>query len=72
MIGDATPKKEPAEKIYVELLVKFEGSNVTNRITAFEMPILERVSGGEGGEDQLRFESKELLDGIIRAAKSMK
>jgi hypothetical protein len=73
LIGDINDsKKAPAEKVHVELLIRFEGSAIENRITTFEIPVLERIHGGDNGEDQLRFESKELLDGIIRAAKALK
>lgn len=59
-------KKSTREKVYVQVIVRFEGSDVDNYLTVFEMPIDERVYTGEE-VTSLRFETKELVRGIQKA-----
>ena len=56
------------EKIYVELLIRMEGSAVTNRVTTFEMPIKGRTEAVSADEpQQVQFESRVLVRNIKKA-----
>lgn len=62
------PNEPPQEKIFVELLIKMEGSDVSNRITVFELPIVGRIfSKDDPEESQVQFESKALVKAIKAA-----
>ena len=57
------------ETVLVELLIRIEGSAVENRLTTFELPILDRLVTHDDvdGSYQVQFSTKELIRAIKKA-----
>lgn len=49
------------EEVYVEILIRIEGSAESNRITTFKLPIIGRQATGDAGVGAVEFESKVLI-----------
>lgn len=56
----------------VELLIRLDGSATTNRIAAFELPIVSKVGSSEFDDEGIvEFETKELVKAIRKALDKM-
>lgn len=55
----------------VEVFVRIDGSLVSNRLTSFEMPIVSHTNGVDGGEGAIQFETKTLVNSIVKAVKKL-
>lgn len=64
-------KTDERQKVAVALIIEIDGSYVQNRLTAFELPIIQLNTGNDEEPGQITFDTGELKSAIIEAVRKL-
>lgn len=64
-------KVDTRQRVAIALIIEIDGSNVQNRLTAFELPIVDLKTGNDEDPGIISFDTAELKAALIKAVKKL-